>query len=54
MDRAFPNTCDQDHVYGDEQFVFHGGLMDGFTGTKPNSTVLYSCNADARATASSA
>ena len=44
MDRAFPNTCDQDHVYGDEQFVFHGGLMDGFTGTKPNSTVLYSCN----------
>ncbi|HWZ57253.1 MAG TPA: alkaline phosphatase family protein [Verrucomicrobiae bacterium] len=44
MDRAFPNTCDQDHVYGDEQFVFHAGLMDGFTGTKPNSTALYSCN----------
>jgi phospholipase C len=44
MDRTFPNTCDQDHVYGDEQFVFHGGLMDGFTGTKPNSTALYSCN----------
>jgi phospholipase C len=40
MDRAFPNTCDQDHVYGDEQFVFHAGLMDGFTGTKPNSTAL--------------
>src|SRR5579864_4663906 len=44
MDRAFPNTCDQDHVYGDEQFVSHGGLMDGFTGTKPNSTTLYSGN----------
>jgi phospholipase C len=44
MDRTFPNTCDQDHVYGDEQFVFHAGLMDGFTGTKPNSTALYSCN----------
>ena len=44
MDRAFPNTCDQDHVYGDEQFVFHGGLMDGFAGTKPGSTALYSCN----------
>ncbi len=44
MDRAFPNTCDQDHVYGDEQFVSHGGLMDGFTGTKPGSITLYSCN----------
>ncbi|HSZ20782.1 MAG TPA: alkaline phosphatase family protein [Candidatus Acidoferrum sp.] len=44
MDRAFPNTCDQDHVYGDEQFVFHGGLMDGFTGTKPGSATLFSCN----------
>jgi len=44
MDRAFPNTCDQDHVYGDEQFVSHGGLMDGFAGTKPNSTALFSCN----------
>lgn len=44
MDRAFPNTCDQDHVYGDEQFVFHGGLMDGFTGTKPGSATLFSCS----------
>jgi len=36
IDRSVPNTCDQDHGYGDEQFAFHGGLMDRFTGTLPN------------------
>ena len=36
IDRSVPNTCDQDHAYGDEQFAFHGGLMDRFTGTLPN------------------
>jgi len=35
IDRSVPNTCDQDHAYGDEQFAFHGGLMDRFTGTLP-------------------
>src|SRR6266436_4471952 len=45
MNRSHVNTCDQDNVYGDEQFAFHAGLMDRFTGTKPNgSTSLYSCN----------
>jgi len=43
MDHAFPNTCDQDHGYGDEQFAFHGGLMDGFGGKKPNGSI-FSCN----------
>src|SRR5437879_3054731 len=33
IDRSVPNTCDQDHAYGDEQFAFHGGLMDRFAGT---------------------
>ena len=33
IDRSVPNTCDQDHAYGDEQFAFHGGLMDHFAGT---------------------
>src|SRR5712672_2354696 len=27
MDRSHVNTCDQDHVYGDEQYAFHAGLM---------------------------
>jgi phospholipase C len=36
IDRSVPNTCDQDHAYGDEQFAFHGGLMDHFAGTLPN------------------
>jgi len=43
IDRSVPNTCDQDHAYGDEQFAFHGGLMDRFTGTLPNGR-LFSCN----------
>jgi phospholipase C len=30
IDRSVPNTCDQDHNYGDEQKAFHGGLMDNF------------------------
>ncbi|MBV9592397.1 MAG: alkaline phosphatase family protein [Actinobacteria bacterium] len=30
IDRSVPVTCDQDHGYGDEQFAFHGGLMDRF------------------------
>jgi phospholipase C len=36
IDRSNANTCDQDHAYGDEQFAFHGGLMDRFTATLPN------------------
>ncbi len=30
IDRSVPNTCDQDHDYGDEQAAFNGGLMDKF------------------------
>jgi phospholipase C len=44
MDRSHVNTCDEDHVYGDEQYAFHAGLMDRFTGTKPGSSGLFSCN----------
>jgi phospholipase C len=44
MDRAHAGTCDEDHAYGDEQYAFHAGLLDRFTGTKPGSTALYSCN----------
>jgi phospholipase C len=29
----FAVTCDEDHNYNDEQFVFHAGLMDRFTAT---------------------
>jgi phospholipase C len=36
IDRSVPNTCDQDHGYADEQFAFHGGLMDRF--------LMHSCN----------
>lgn len=36
IDRSNANTCDQDHGYGDEQYAFHGGLMDRF--------LLHSCN----------
>ncbi|MBZ5694052.1 MAG: alkaline phosphatase family protein [Acidobacteriia bacterium] len=36
IDRSVPNTCDQDHNYGDEQLFAHGGLMDQF--------LLKSCN----------
>jgi phospholipase C len=47
IDRSRPVTCDQDHVYGDEQYVFHGGLMDLFTSTLPYTTPAnkpFSCN----------
>ena len=43
IDRSNPNTCDQDHAYGDEQFAFHAGLMDRFAGTLPNGHP-FSCN----------
>src|SRR4029077_7904005 len=43
IDRSIPNTCDEDHAYGDEQFAFHGGLMDRFVGTLPNGHP-FSCN----------
>jgi len=43
IDRSVPNTCDQDHAYEDEQFAFHGGLMDRFAGTLPNGRP-FSCN----------
>jgi phospholipase C len=43
IDRSNPNTCDEDHGYGDEQFAFHGGLMDRFTATLPNGRA-FSCN----------
>jgi len=43
IDRSVPNTCDQDHAYGDEQFAFHGGLMDRFAGPLPNGHP-FSCN----------
>jgi phospholipase C len=48
IDRSNPNTCDQDHGYADEQFAFHGGLMDQFLkhscndpNIGPNSTLGY-------------
>ena len=48
IDRKFANTCDQDHGYSDEQFAFHGGLMDRFlthscvdANLGPNSTLGY-------------
>jgi len=48
IDRSAAVTCDQDHGYGDEQFAFHGGLMDRFlvhscndASLGPNSTLGY-------------
>src|SRR5258708_13053567 len=35
IDRSVPNTCDQDHAYGDEQFAFHGGLWAPLPGPLP-------------------
>ncbi len=43
IDRSVPNTCDEDHGYGDEQFAFDGGLMDRFTAKLPNGNA-FSCN----------
>jgi phospholipase C len=46
IDRSRPVTCDQDHVYGDEQFAADGGLMDRFAGTwlRNGSPFTFSCN----------
>src|ERR1700726_4174385 len=48
IDRSNAVTCDQDHGYADEQFAFHGGLMDRFAKVSctdknigPNSTMGY-------------
>ena len=38
----FAVTCDEDHNYNDEQFVFHAGLMDRFTATLPSGSP-FSC-----------
>jgi phospholipase C len=51
IDRSNPNTCDQDHNYGDEQFAFDGGLMDRFTGILPNGR-HFSCKDSALGIAS--
>ncbi len=40
IDRSVPNTCDQDHNYGDEQLFFHAGLMDQFLLKSCNDAVL--------------
>ena len=46
IDRSVPNTCDQDHNYGDEQYAFDGGLIDRFTSVLPFTTPPrnFSCN----------
>src|SRR5262249_31662006 len=46
---SIPVTCDEDHNYRDEQWAFHGGLMDRFTGMVPNQdpskpAIPFSCN----------
>jgi phospholipase C len=51
IDRSNPNTCDQDHNYGDEQFAFDGGLMDRFTGILPSGR-HFSCKDSALGIAS--
>jgi phospholipase C len=43
IDRSVPVTCDEDHNYGDEQFAFHGGLMDRFLAPLPGGGEV-SCN----------
>lgn len=40
IDRSVPNTCDQDHGYGDEQYAFHSGLMDRFNKISCNDPKL--------------
>ena len=40
IDRSVPNTCDEDHGYGDEQYAFHGGLMDRFSKVSCNDPKL--------------
>jgi phospholipase C len=47
IDRDIEVTCDQNHNYQDEQYVFHGGLMDRFTSNLPYKnppTTPFSCN----------
>lgn len=46
IDRSIEVTCDQNHNYQDEQYVFHGGLMDRFTSILPykNPPTPFSCN----------
>src|ERR1700720_3066436 len=44
IDRSNANTCDENHTYQDEQFAFHGGLMDRFTGIAPSNGKPFSCN----------
>jgi phospholipase C len=47
IDRSVPVTCDENHNYQDEEYVFHGGLMDLFTSTLPYKTpptTPFSCN----------
>lgn len=46
---SIPVTCDEDHNYRDEQWAFHGGLMDRFTGNVPSqdpskAASPFSCN----------
>ncbi|HYA98468.1 MAG TPA: alkaline phosphatase family protein [Methylomirabilota bacterium] len=46
---SIPVTCDEDHNYRDEQWAFHGGLMDRFTTPVPNqdpskAASPFSCN----------
>lgn len=40
IDRSNPNTCDEDHGYGDEQLAFDGGLMDRFAKVSCNDKNL--------------
>ena len=40
---SVPVTCDNDHNYNDEQFAFHGGLMDQFLTTLPTGGTV-SCS----------
>ncbi len=40
IDRSVPVTCDQDHGYSDEQYAFHGGLMDRFLDHSCNDAKL--------------
>jgi phospholipase C len=44
IDRSNAATCDENHTYEDEQFAFHGGLMDRFTGIAPSNGKPFSCN----------
>src|SRR5713101_3917211 len=46
---SIPVTCDEDHNYREEQWAFHGGLMDRFTTPVPNqdpskAATSFSCN----------